>query len=48
MSEKPVDGKWQVVCSEFYTGKYIADIMVDEGDLKIQESFPQSRYPKKQ
>ena len=33
ISEKPVNGrKWQVVFSEFYTGKDIADIMVAEED----------------
>ena len=47
MSEKAVDGKWQVVFSKFYTGKDIADIMVDEEDLKIHESVPKDRYPKK-
>ena len=26
MSEESTDGKWQVVFSEFYTGKDIADI----------------------
>ena len=47
MSENAVDGKWQVVFSKFYTGKDIADIMVDEEDLKIHESVPKDRYPKK-
>lgn len=47
MSEEAVDGKWQVVFSEFYTGKDIADIMVSEEDLKIHESVPKDRYPKK-
>lgn len=46
MSENPIDGKWQVVFSEFYTGKDIADIMVYEDDLKIHESVPKNRYPK--
>ena len=40
MSEKPINGKWQVVFSEFYTGKDIADIMVAEEDLKVHESVP--------
>ena len=47
MSEKAVDGKWQVIFSEFYTGKDIADIMVSEEDLKIHKSVPKDRYPKK-
>ena len=47
MSEKSVNGKWQVIFSEFYTGKDIADIMVNEEDLKVYESVPQDRYPKK-
>lgn len=47
MSEESTNGKWQVVFSEFYTGKDIADIMVMEEDLKIHESIPKDRYPKK-
>ena len=47
MSEKPINGKWQVVFSEFYTGKDIADIMVAEEDLKVHDSVPKDRYPKK-
>lgn len=47
MSEKPINGKWQVVFSEFYTGKDIADIMVAEEYLKVHESVPKDRYPKK-
>lgn len=45
MSEKSVNGKWQVIFSEFYTGKDIADIMVLEEDLKVHESIPNDRYP---
>lgn len=45
MSEKPTNGKWQVVFSEFYTGKDIADIMVYEEDLKIHEKIPKDKYP---
>ncbi len=30
MSEKAINKKWQVIFSEFYTGKDIADIMVAE------------------
>ncbi len=47
MSEKPIDGEWQVIFSEFYTGKDIADIMVLEEDLKVHKSVPKDRYPKK-
>lgn len=46
MSEKPVNGKWQVVFSEFYTGKDIADIMVKEEDLKVYDCIPKEKYPK--
>ena len=45
MSEKPTNGKWQVVFSEFYTGKDIADIMVNEEDLKVYDSVPKDKYP---
>ena len=47
MSEKAIDDKWQVVFSEFYTGKDIADIMVAEEDLKVHISVPKDKYPKK-
>ncbi len=47
MSETPINGKWQVIFSEFYTGKDIADILVDESDLKVHESIPKDRYPQK-
>lgn len=47
MSEKAINGKWQVVFSKFYTGKDIADIMVDEEDLKVHDFVPLDRYPKK-
>ncbi|MBQ7880878.1 MAG: hypothetical protein IJ358_03450 [Clostridia bacterium] len=47
MSEKPINEKWQVVFSEFYTGKDIADIMVAEDDLKVHNSVPKDRYPEK-
>mgnify|MGYP004681887437 FL=1 len=46
MSENAINGKWQVVFSEFYTGKDIADIMVNECDLKVHNSVPKDRYPK--
>ncbi len=45
MSEKSINGKWEVLFSEFYTGKDIADIMVDESDLKIHEYVPKDKYP---
>ena len=47
MSEKSTSGKWQVIFSEFYTGKDIADIMVNEEYLKIHENVSKDRYPKK-
>ncbi len=47
MSKKAIDGKWQVVFSEFYTGKDIADIMVLEEDLKIHDYVPKDKYPKR-
>lgn len=47
MSEKEVNGKWQVIFSEFYTGKDIADIMVNEEDLKMHERVPENKYPPK-
>ena len=47
MSEKLINGKWQVVFSEFYTGKDIADIMALEEDLKVHDSVPKDRCPKK-
>ena len=47
MSETPIDGKWQVVFSEFYTGRDIADILVSEEDLRVHEAVPKDRYPKK-
>ena len=47
MSETPIDGKWQVVFSEFYTGRDIADILVAEEALRVHEAVPKDRYPKK-
>ena len=47
MSEKSINRKWQVIFSEFYTGKDIADIMVAEEDLKVHDSVSKDRYPKK-
>lgn len=44
MSEKAVNGKWQVIFSEFYTGKDIADIMVAEEDLRLHDNMPNDRY----
>ena len=47
MSKKPINGKWQVVFSEFYTGKDIADIAVSETDLLIYDKIPHHKYPPK-
>lgn len=47
MSKQSINGKWQVIFSEFYTGKDIADLMVDERDLLVHESVPKNKYPKK-
>ena len=47
MSEKSIDGKWQVIFSEFYTGNDIADIMVAEEDLKVHEFVPKDKYPER-
>ena len=41
-----IDGKCQVVFSEFYTGKDIADILVNAEDLKVHNQVPKDRYPK--
>ena len=48
MSEKSINGKWQVVFSEFYTGKDIADVLIFEGDLLVHEFVPKNKYPKVQ
>ena len=48
MSKSAINGKWQVVFYEFYTGKDIADIMVDEKHLKIHKFVPKDRYPKRE
>ena len=46
MSEEPIDGQWQVIFSEFYTGKDIADIGVYEEDLKIWNCvLPKEKCP---
>ena len=45
MSEKPINGKWLVIFSEFYTGKDIASIMVNEDDLKVYDSIPKEKCP---
>lgn len=47
MSKHAIGGKWQVIFSEFYTGKDIADIMVYEEDLKIHDFVPPEKYPKR-
>jgi len=46
MSEEKINGKWLVVFSEFYTGKDIAEILVNEDDLMIHERVPKDKYPK--
>ena len=45
MSKEAIDGKWQVIFSEFYTGEDIADIMVYENGLKVHDFVPLDRYP---
>ena len=47
MSERLIGGKWQVVFSEFYTGRDISDILVSEEDLRVHESVLLDRAPKK-
>ena len=47
MSEESINGKWQVVFSEFYTGKDIADIPVREEDIQVHEFVPLDKYPPK-
>lgn len=47
MSEESISGKWQVVFSEFYTGKDIADISVREEDLQVHDFVPLDKYPPK-
>ncbi len=46
MSERAVEGKWQIVFSEFHTGKDIADIMVDEEDLRVYDKMPDDKIHK--
>ena len=45
MCEKPIDGEWYVIFSEFYTGKDIADLCVKEEDLKVWDKFPEEKLP---
>jgi hypothetical protein len=47
MPGNAINGEWQVIFSEFHTGKDIADISVKEADLKIHEFMPLDRIPKK-
>ncbi len=47
ISEGSINGKWQVVFSEFYTGKDIADILVREEDIQVHEFVPLDKYPPK-
>lgn len=46
MSEMSINGRWQVIFSEFHTGKDIADLTVREEDLKIHEFVPSDKYPR--
>ena len=39
MSEEKIGDEWQVIFSEFYTGKDIADISVHEKDLRWHAKF---------
>ena len=41
--EKVDSGKYQVIFSEFYTGKDIADIIVDEEDLLVHDFVPKEK-----
>lgn len=43
MSGKAVNKEWQIIFSEFHTGKDIADISVKEEDLQIHEFMPSDR-----
>ena len=47
MSEEKIGDNWQVVFSEFYTGKDIADILVRENDLLVHDFVPSGKYPPK-
>ena len=47
MSEEPISGCWQVIFSEFHTGKDIADILIRETDLKVHDYIPADRIPLK-
>ena len=47
MSEEKIGDRWQVIFSEFHTGKDIADISVREEDLLVHEFVPTDRIPPK-
>jgi len=47
MSEEVIEGKRQVIFSEFHTGKDIADVYVREDDLTVHEFMPPERIPPK-
>ena len=47
MSEEKIGDKWQVIFSEFFTGKDIADILVHEEDLIAHDFVPSEKYPPK-
>ena len=47
MSEEKIGDKWQVIFSEFYTGKDIADLLVRESDLLVHDFVSPEKYPPK-
>lgn len=47
MSKEKIGDKWQVIFSEFYTGKDIADLLVREDDLIVHDFVPSDKYPPK-
>ena len=47
MSEEKIGDKWQVIFSEFYTGKDIADLLVREDDLIVHDFVPSDKHPPK-
>ena len=47
MSEEKIEDRWQVIFSEFYTGKDIADLLVPESDLLVHDFVPAEKYPPK-
>lgn len=47
MSEKSINGKWQVIFSDAATGRDIADIGVHENDLKIHGNLLEKKCNQK-